>query len=155
MLRRLLTLVSLLALLVPLAAHAAEKKLGKPLQLKTRTKVSELYAAPDKYKEKRVQLEGPVVGVCKKRGCWITLGGDKDFQSVTFKVEDGVIVFPADAVGKRAVVEGLVSVSTQSVEEQIAEGEHHAKEGGKPFDKSTVKGPKTVVMLRGEGAVIR
>jgi hypothetical protein len=89
------------------------------------------------------------------RGCWIKVGGDKDFESITFKVDDGVITFPVSARGKTALVEGIVSVTTQSVEEQKTHGEHMAKEQGKPFDPASIKGPKTVIMLKGEGAEIR
>jgi hypothetical protein len=37
----------------------------------------------------------------------------------------------------------------------IEQGEHHAKEEGKTFDPATVTGPKTVVQIKGEGAVIK
>ena len=70
-------------------------------------------------------------------------------------MDDGVIVFPMSARGKTALVEGVVSVTTQSVEEQKKHGEHMAKEQGKAFDPASVKGPKTVILLKGEGAEIR
>ena len=89
------------------------------------------------------------------RGCWIKIAGDKDFESIQFKVDDGVITFPVSARGKTALVEGIVSVTTQSVEEQKTHAEHMAKEQGKPFDPKSVTGPKTVIMLKGEGAEIR
>jgi hypothetical protein len=41
------------------------------------------------------------------------------------------------------------------VEDQVKEGEHSAKEEGKSFDPSSVKGPKTTVQIKGEGAVIK
>ena len=53
------------------------------------------------------------------------------------------------------MVEGVVSVTTQSVEEQRKQGEHMAQEEGKTFDPKTVTGPRTVIMLKGEGAEIR
>ena len=70
-------------------------------------------------------------------------------------MDDGVIVFPMTERGKTAVVEGVVSVTTQSVEEQIKQGEHMAQEEGKTFDPKSVTGPRNVVMLKGEGAEIR
>ena len=96
-----------------------------------------------------------MVDVCKKRGCWIKLAGDKEFESIRFKVEDGVMVFPMEAKGKTARAEGVVSVTTYSKEDLIAQGKEHAKEQGTAFDPSTVTGPKTVVQIKGEGAVVR
>ena len=100
-------------------------------------------------------VEGPIVDVCKERGCWIKIGSDKEFESIRIKVDDGVIIFPLGAKGKNALAEGVVSVRTISVEDQIEQGEHHAKEEGTTFDKSTVKGPKTIIQIKGEGAVIK
>lgn len=136
-------------------AAAGATTYGKPLTVKETTKVSDILAKPEQFDGKRVKIEGPVVDVCQMRGCWIKIGGDRDFESLTFKVDDGVIVFPMSARGKTALVEGVVSVTTQSVEEQKKHGEHMAKEQGKAFDPASVKGPKTVILLKGEGAEIR
>lgn len=136
-------------------ASAGATNYGKPLTVKETTKVSDILASPEQYDGKRVKVEGAVVGVCEKRGCWIKIAGDKDFESLTFKVDDGVITFPMSARGKAAVVEGIVSVTVQSVEEQRKQGEHMAKEHGTTFDPASVKGPKTVILLKGEGAEIR
>jgi hypothetical protein len=136
-------------------ASAGATTYGKPLTVKETTKVSDILANPDQYNGKRVKVEGPVVDVCQMRGCWIKIAGDKDFESLTFKVDDGVITFPMSARGKTALVEGIVSVTTQSVEEQRKHGEHMAQEQGKTFDPASVKGPKTVILLKGEGAEIR
>ena len=143
-----------LLLATPLLAGEATTY-GKPLTVKEVTKVSDILAHPEQYQGKRVKVEGAVVEVCKMRGCWIQIAGDKDFESIRFKVDDGVITFPLSARGKTALVEGVVSVTNLSVEEQKKQGEHMAQEQGTTFDPASVKGPKTVVMLKGEGAEIR
>jgi hypothetical protein len=144
------------ALLVSGAVVAgAAKKYGKALTVKGTTKISAILAEPEKYNGKKVRVEGAVVGVCEKRGCWIRLASDKEFETIQLKVEDGVIVFPMDAKGKNAVAEGVVEVRTVSVEDQIAQGKHHAEETGEKFDPSTVEGPKKIIRIMGEGAEIR
>ncbi|MGA9115514.1 MAG: DUF4920 domain-containing protein [Bacteroidota bacterium] len=148
-------LAALLILALGSAAAAGEKRYGKPLTLKATTPISSIMADPEKYDGKRVRVEGPVVDVCKKRGCWIMIGGDRDFEKIRFKVEDGVIIFPLDARGKTAAAEGIVSVTTYTVEELIEQGKHRAEENGTTFDPSSVEGPLTVVRIEGEGAVIR
>lgn len=152
--KRMLALAILCSLFLSVGL-SAEKKFGKKVTLKEKTKISDILANPEKYNGKKVLVEGPITDVCKKRGCWIRLGSDKEFQTMTFKVEDGVIVFPMDVKGKTALAEGVVSVVTTSVEDQIAEGKKHAKETGEEFDPASVKGPKTVIQIKGEGAVVR
>ena len=150
-----LTIVCALALTASLAFAGSPKNYGKTLTLKEVTRVSEILANPEKFNGKRVRVQGAVVDVCSKRGCWIRLASDKEFESILFKVDDGVIVFPMDAKGKTAVAEGVISAKTYTVEQLIEQGKHQAEETGKPFDPSTVKGPKTVVRIMGEGASIQ
>ncbi|MBI4535670.1 MAG: DUF4920 domain-containing protein [Ignavibacteriae bacterium] len=141
-------------LIVSLALAGNPKKYGKEITKKEVTKISDILANPEEFDGKRVLVEGAVVDVCAMRGCWIKLASDKEFETIRFKVEDGVIIFPMDAKGKDARAEGVVSVRTQTVDQQIKQGEEHAKEEGKTFDPSTVKGPKTIIQINGEGAVI-
>ena len=147
-----ISIVSLL--LVGLIFSGSKKKFGKEITLKETTKISEIVAHPEKYDGQRVLVKGPIVDVCKERGCWIKIGSDKEFESIRFKVEDGVIVFPLEIKGKSAVAEGVVSVKKYSVEELIKSGEEHAKKEGTTFDASTVKEPKVVLQIQGEGALV-
>ncbi len=149
-----ITLLTLLFITSSLIA-APTKKYGKKLSVKQVTKVSDILATPEKYDGKKVLVEGTIVNVCKKRGCWMEIGSEKEFESIRFKVEDGVMVFPLDAKGKKARAEGIVSVETYTVEELIEEGKKHAKESGEKFDESSIKGPETTVKIMGEGAEIK
>jgi hypothetical protein len=143
-----------LVLCATLAAAAGPKKFGKPLTLKDTTKISDIYAKPEAFNGKRVKVQGPIVDVCSEKGCWIALGSDKEFQTVRFKVDDGVIVFPMTLKGSNAVVEGVVTVTTLSEADQIEQGKHMAQERKEPFDPKAVKGPKTSVMIKGEAAEV-
>jgi len=84
------------------------KKYGKELSLKEKTSISEILENPEEFVGKKVLVEGNVVGVCEKRGCWIDLSGDKEFEKIKIKVNDGEIVFPLEVKGKKALVEGEV-----------------------------------------------
>lgn len=152
---RLATLPVAALLCLTVGLSAAGQKFGTTLTVKDVTKISDIYANPDKYKNTRVRVQGPIVDVCTERGCWIEIGSDKDYQSLRFKVDDGVMVFPVSAKGLQATAEGVVSVVTLSVEEQIARGQEMAKEMKKPFDPASIKGPKLSIMLKGEGAEVR
>jgi hypothetical protein len=153
--RRMAAMAVVLLLCAGVSLSAAVKKYGKDLTLKETTKISAIYAQPDAFAGKKVKVQGPIVAVCEMKGCWIELGSDKEFQSMRFKVDDGVIVFPMTAKGLTATVEGVVTVETLSVEQQLAQGKEMEKEMKKPFDPKAVKGPKTVVMIKGEAAEVQ
>lgn len=155
--RRLCLSISL-ALLLPLSALAAEEeaRFGEAFKEPTAVKVDDLLAKPDDYVGKRVRVEGVITDVCPKAGCWLRLGGDKDkARTITFKVKDGVMVFPVSAKGKRADVEGTLKKSSLTREQAIARAKHLAEEKKEPFDPKTVTGPETVYQISGTGAVIR
>jgi len=152
--RRPVIALLLVALVATIGLSAAGRKFGKPLTLKDTTKISDIYASPDQFNGKRVRVQGPIVDVCAERGCWIAIGSDQEFQTLRFKVDDGVIVFPMEIKGQTAIVEGVLAVTTLSVADQIEQGEHMAKEKKTTFDPKTVKGPKTSILIKGEGAEV-
>lgn len=117
-------------------------------------KVSELLAHPDKWVGKTVRVEGPITGVCKKRGCWISIGSDEEFEDLRIKVDDGVIVFPAEAKGKFAVAQGVFTKIEMSMEQTLKYKKHHAEEHGETFDPATVTEPLVFYQIKGTGAVI-
>jgi hypothetical protein len=152
--RRSIAALVALTLVATVGLSAAAKKYGKPLTLKDTTKISDIYSNPDQFNGKRVKVQGPIVDVCEDQGCWIALGSDQESQTIRFKVDDGVIVFPMDSKGLTAVVEGVLTVTTLSEADQIEQGEHMAKEKKTTFDPKTVKGPKTSIQIKGEGAEV-
>ncbi len=90
---------------------AQEKKYGAGVSLQTATTVEELLAQPDRYLGKTVRVNGVITGVCDMAGCWMEMADPdadaKTAKSLRFKVDDGVIVFPVTARGKRASAEGV------------------------------------------------
>jgi hypothetical protein len=151
---RYFSVVVAVLLCVTSAITGGKKSYGKGVTLTEVTKISDILDAPERYNGKRVLVEGNIVGVCEKRGCWIKIASDKEFQSITFKVDDGVIIFPLDAKGKRARAEGVVSVKQYTQEELIVSGKKHAEETNQTFDPAAVTGPKTVIQVKGEGAIV-
>lgn len=142
-----------LALLAAAPALAATRY-GKPLTTATPVKVSELMAKPEAYVGKVVKIEGLVTEVCPKRGCWINVAGDREFQTIRVKVEDGVIVFPLTDKGKKVVAEGTFTKLELTKEQAIERARHHAEETKTKFDPASVTGPQTVYQVMGTGAIV-
>ncbi len=139
----------------PAAAPAPSASFGAPLKLATATPMASILADPKAFVGQSVKVEGMVVDVCPKRGCWMDLAGPAAGQKLKFKVNDGEMTFPMDAKGKWAVVEGVVAVNELSLEDSVAYAKYQAEEVGKPFDPASVTAPITVVKLDGQGAQLR
>ena len=140
-------------LCLPLAASAATEY-GRPVTLKETTKVSEILDNPGKYVGKEVKVEGLIVAVCASRGCWMELAGDRLHEKIRVKVDDGVIVFPLSARGRKAYVQGKLEALSMSAAEAKKFYVHQAEEKGVDFDPATVTGPVDFYQVRATGAVI-
>lgn len=152
---RFFVLFILLTGLFTLNAIAQQGKLyGKGISLKDTTAISTLLQHPEKYVNKKVLIKGRIVDVCKKRGCWMEIAGDKEFQSIRIKVKDGEIVFPLEARGKIALAEGIFEKLVISKEQLLKQMKHHAEEHGETFDPSKITEGKVIYRLRGLGAKI-
>ena len=83
------------------------------------------------------------------------LKSDAENQKVKIKVKDGDIVFPVEAKGKSALVEGTVYKIELTKEEALEYYEHVATEQGKEFNAAAVTGPVTLYQIKGMGAEIK
>lgn len=145
-------LMMLFVVLFSSPLHA--QSFGAPLSHKEATSISSILENPDSYVGKTLQVRGLVVNVCSSRGCWISIAGEKPFEQLRFKVEDGEMVFPMTARGKTATVEGVLQKFVLSKEDVIAYQIRHAQQTGESFDPATVTSGETYFQLRGLGAVI-
>jgi hypothetical protein len=82
------------------------------------------------------------------------LKSDSDDEKIKVKVKDGEIVFPMEAIGSTAIVEGKVYKIELTKEEAVKHFQHVAEEKGVEFDPSTVTGPMTTYQIKGIGAEI-
>jgi len=114
------------ALLVALATLQAQKSetYGDGVSLKETTPLAQVIAKPADFEGKTVRVEGTVTAVCMHMGCWMALTpGNADAKTMLIKVDDGVIVFPSSAKGRRAVAQGVIEKIGGSAESQEAASE--------------------------------
>ena len=137
---------ALLALTVPIAAATDETKLGAGVTLKEATPIASLVAKPADYVGKTVRIDGVATAVCSAMGCWMAVAPESDpkGQTVRLKVEDGVIVFPMTAKGKKVSAEGVFE----------AIGDEHGKEAAGEHAKHDAKASVTY-QIKATGALIR
>ena len=151
--------VNLLALLCVLSVKTVMAtegmEFGKPITLETSTAIAAILAEPEDYVGEKVRVEGTVIDVCTKQGCWMEIAIDNPEERIQAKVEDGVIVFPQEAKGRAAVVEGEVQKLELSLEQTVAFLKHEAEEKGIAFDPSAVKEPRNFYRIWVSGATVK
>jgi len=139
------------------ALHATvpPRDYGKGADPKAAVKISEILEHPDSFMNREITVAGLIVDVCPKRGCWMLFAGNKNFQTLRIKVDDGVMVFPLSARGHQGVARGRLSASELNREQAIEYNQHLAEEKGEPFDPASVTGPVKIYMLKATGATIQ
>lgn len=151
--KRIIIYIALLCVGFAGPVQAKSDTYGNGVTLTEPTPVSAILDNPDEFLGKTVRIEGMIIEVCAKRGCWVYVASDRQGEKIQVKVTDGEIVFPMSASGRMGVVEGVVEELKLSREDMIKYLEHLAEEKGQPFDPSTVK-EERLIRLRGLGAEI-
>ena len=127
------SIVLLLGVCIAAVTLAAQEKYGKGVAMKTATTVESLLAQPDKYLGKTVRVDGTITAVCDMAGCWMELADPnadpKAARTLRFKVDDGVIVFPVSAKGKRASAEGVFEKVSGEMAKEYAADQEKSKGG--------------------------
>lgn len=147
-------LIALLLTVMLSPAMTFAKEFGQGVTLSAETAISSIIDNPETYVGKKVKVSGLIVDVCSRRGCWIYLAGDREFEKIRIKVTDGEIVFPMEARGKQGTVEGVVESLELTREEVIQRRKHHAEETGTQFDPASVTSGESVLRIRGLGAEV-
>ena len=150
---RMIPSICVLVLLAVCASPVGAETYGDGVSLEKATPIADLMAAPASFEGQTVRVEGEINAVCENMGCWMML--QDGAAEVRIKVDDGVIVFPLEAIGQRGAAQGEVSVKTMERSEWVAWHKHLAEEAGEPFDESAIgEGPFLQVQIAGSGAEI-
>lgn len=157
---------TIVALAVPIAAE--DKKLGAGVTLKDATPIASITAKPADFVGKTVRVDGVATAVCTHKGCWMAIApeGQPDAPTVRLKVEDGVIVFPVSAKGKKVSGEGVFEVvSDEHGKDAAAEHAKHdaqakhdpkaSHDAAKHDTRQHETAPSKQYQIKATGAVIR
>lgn len=137
-----------------ISSQISELKFGQAVSKPTVIEISKLLESAKNYTGKEVVVKGTIIDVCSKRGCWMEIAGDKKFEKLRIKVNDGDMVFPLSARGRTAYVNGSLQAKELTKDQALKYLAYLASESKRKFDESSVTGPMTVYQIDAKGVVI-
>lgn len=134
MIRALTVVAGVLVTLASVTTAQQPQTFGDGVSLKEATAVARVLDAPADFEGKTIRVDGQVTAVCSHQGCWMSFASDKtaDGRTLLIKVDDGVIVLPMTAKGRKASAQGVVQRIGSGGEAQEAAGEHAKQTGSSP-----------------------
>lgn len=131
-----------------LAACTSYDRFGQKIDTDDPVPVADVLAAPGSYTGREVTIRGPIQSVCKKKGCWIRVGNEKETILVRFK--DYGFFVPKDSAGRQVVMTGTLAAKMQSV----AEIKHLLEDAGKHEEAKQVTEPRKIYGFTAVGVAI-
>ena len=126
-------------------------KYGKAITDKNAISVQKLESTLKTKKQFSGKIEGEVVGVCKKKGCFLTLKREGQVDPIMVRFTDYGYFVPANLVGKTVVVEGKAKVKELSVKQL----QHNAEDAGKSAAEiAKISQPKTDINIVADGVLV-
>ncbi len=114
-------------------------------------KATEVKATLGNHDSLAMKVEGKIVDVCQKKGCWMNIQlPNSETMRVTFK--DYGFFVPKDAGGKTVIVDGYAYNDTTTV----AQLRHYAEDGGKTKEEiEKITKPEVAVSFEARGVIIK
>ncbi len=145
--------LGMLAFVAPLAG--GETRLGTGVTLKDSTPIKSILEQPDTYVGKTIRIDGVATAVCAHMGCWMAvaaegpvsndgLGGNEPRATIRLKVDDGVIVFPVSAKGRKVSAEGVFEALGGAGDSRDA-AQEHAKHDPKASQSYQLKATGAII----------
>lgn len=105
--------------------------------------------AQGKGKVMPTKVQGEVLQVCEKEGCWLKIkNGD---ETIMVKMRDHAFLVPVAMKGKTIVVKG----DAQLKETSVADLKHYAEDAGKSKEEiEKITQPKKEVIINADGIII-
>jgi hypothetical protein len=116
--KRSLLLASLLLVPACRATLPEGDAVGEPIEPRGIVTLAVVDASPSEYFEQTLLVEAEVQAVCERKGCWMKVADGESNAMVRWEAGcGGKYAFPADAVGKRILIQGSFYPKTISEED--------------------------------------
>jgi hypothetical protein len=115
-----------------------------------RVSVDEVFAAPDKYADKTLEVEGVIVRSCKTEGCWMEIADKEGDSSIRVTFGDHKFFIPLNSAGMKVRAQGVFKTNILSKEKV----DHLINDDGAKFDNINPDGTVTEVSFDATGVVL-
>jgi len=123
---------------------------GKKIDAKNAISVADLEKELQKEEVYAGKIEGEVVQVCKKKGCFLTLKRENG-ESVMVRFTDYGYFVPADIVGKKIALEGRAKIKETSAERL----KHYAEDrGASEAEIAKITEPRKDISIVADGVLV-
>jgi len=123
---------------------------GKKIDAKNAISLNKLADNLKKSENYTGKIEGEVVEVCKKKGCFLTLKSDNG-DPILVRFTDYAYFVPEDLIGKKVAIEGHAKVKETSVEWL----KHYAEDKGASKEEiAKITKPKTEISIVADGVYV-
>lgn len=143
-----------LLLLITFHLNAEPLYFGESVDENKLVAISSILSSPETFVGETVTIQGTIVGVCSRRGCWVDLASDARFEKLRLKVRDGDMVFPMSAKGRQALATGVVTSIELTLEQTQSYLASIAKRNEESFDPSSVEKPMSIYQVQPVGVKI-
>ncbi len=128
----------------------AQQYFGEKIDDKGITPMEDVISSLVEGKKVHAKIKGQVSGVCKMKGCWMTIQDEKGNEFFVRFKDYGFFV-PKDIEGKTAVIEGDAFIHVTPVEEL----RHYAEDEGKSKEEiEKITQPKREYRFTASGVII-
>lgn len=135
----------------PITPAKAGVTYGKSIDKKNAISVKKLEDNLKKKESFTGKIEGEVVSVCKKKGCFLTLKREGNAEPIMVRFTDYGYFVPENLIGKTVVLEGKAKVKETSVEWL----KHYAEDEGKSKEEiAKIKEPKRDISVVADGVLV-
>jgi len=90
---------------------------GAPVTVEAPVSLASLVESPATFAGETVRLEGTVKAVCQGAGCWVEVQDAQGSSFIARSLDESVLL-PKDCVGRKIVVQGVVTALPQEVHEE-------------------------------------
>ncbi len=144
--------ICFLVLTIAFPVLAAKQYYGAKVSLSNFLELSEIMEDPDKHVGKRVLVEGKVVMICARKGCWMDIESNKTNEIVHIKIPPGMFTFTMSAHGREVHIEGKMERVDLTKEEAIVWHANKSEDAGVDFDPKSVVGAESIYFINALGA---
>lgn len=138
----------------PVLADNGDLSFGEQISTDGAISYDKLYEMMQEQDSVAATVIGNITSVCKVKGCWMHIEGDKyvEEEKLMVKFKDYGFFMPLECEGQEAIMRGMAYREVTSVDEL----KHYAEDEGLPQEEiDAITEPKTELKFMADGVILK